>query len=84
MECQGPVATSALDICSRPTGAMHLCCYRTTVSLLNKEGVTQGDPLSMMLYAVAVLLLIHSLKAPGKWTQNWYADDTSCVADLCS
>ena len=53
-------------------------------SLLCKEGVTQGNPLSMMLYAVAVLPLIHSLRAPGKWTQNWYADDSSCVADLCS
>ena len=35
-----------------------------------------------MLYAVAVLPLIHSLNAPGKWTQNWYADDSSCVAEL--
>ena len=52
--------------------------------LLSKEGVTQGDPLSMMLYAVAVLPLIHSLRAPGKWIQNWYADDSSCVADLPS
>ena len=51
--------------------------------LLSKEGVTQGDPLSMMLYAVAVLPLIHSLKAPGNWTQNWYTDD-SCVADFPS
>ena len=38
----------------------------------------------MMLYAVAVLPLIHSLRAPGKWIQNWYADDSSCVADLPS
>ena len=53
-------------------------------SLLSKEGVTQGDPLSMMLYAVAVLPLIRSLRAPGRWTQNWYADDSSCIADLGS
>ena len=53
-------------------------------SLLSKEGVTQGDPLSMMLYAVAVLPLIRSLRASGKWTQNWYADDSSCIADLGS
>ena len=46
-----------------------------------KEGITQGDPLSMMLYAVAVLPLIHFLRAPGRWTQNWYADDSCCVAD---
>ena len=52
--------------------------------LLSKEGVTQGDPLSMMLYAVAVLPLIRSLKAPGMQTRNWYADDSSCVADLPS
>ena len=51
-------------------------------SLLSKEVVTQGDPLSMMLYAVAVLPLIRSLKAPGKWTQNWYTNDSSCIADL--
>ena len=30
--------------------------------LLSKEGVTQGDLLSMMLYAVAVLPLIRSLE----------------------
>ena len=38
----------------------------------------------MMFYAVTVLPLIHSLKAPGKWTENCYADDPSCVADLPS
>ena len=52
--------------------------------LLSKESVTQGDPLSMMLYAVAVLPLIRSLKAPVNRIQNWYADDSSCVVDFPS
>ena len=34
--------------------------------LLSKEGVTQGDPFSMMLYAVAILPLIHLLKNPKR------------------
>ena len=34
--------------------------------LLSKEGVTQGVPFSMILYAVAILPLIHSLKNPKR------------------
>ena len=52
--------------------------------LLSKEGVTQGDPLSMMLYAVTVLPLIRSLEDSCEWVQNWYADDSSCVGELSS
>ena len=44
----------------------------------------QGDPLSMMLYAVAVLPLICSLEDSCEWVQNWYADDSSCVGELSS
>ena len=52
--------------------------------LLSKEGVKQGDPLSMMLYAVAVLPLIRSLEDSCDWVQNWYTDDSSCVGGLSS
>ena len=51
--------------------------------LFSQEGVTQGDPLSMQMYAMAVLPLIHSQKvAHPEVTQNWYADDASAVGDL--
>ena len=45
--------------------------------LYSKEGVTQGDPLSMFTYAIGTLPLIYSLCDPGQWTQLWYADDAS-------
>ena len=35
--------------------------------LLSKEGVTQGDPLSVMMYAIAVLHLIRSLNDSQQW-----------------
>jgi hypothetical protein len=42
----------------------------------SKEGVTQGDPLSMFAYGVSLLLLIQQLKdeIPDVF-QPWYADD---------
>ena len=50
--------------------------------LLSREGVTQGDPLSMMLYSVATLPLVQALKGNGRWSQNWYADDFVCAGSL--
>ncbi|KAL5484235.1 hypothetical protein EMCRGX_G020696 [Ephydatia muelleri] len=55
-------------------------------ALYSKEGVGQGDPLSMLMYASALMPLIKSLSNPTTWIQNWYADDSSCTAkltDLC-
>ena len=54
----------------------------TSEYIFSKEGVTQGDPLSMLLYAVAVLPLIQALEDREKWIQNWYADDSACAAGL--
>ena len=45
--------------------------------LYSKEGVTQGDPLSMFMYAIGTLPLIRFLNNPTRWTQLWYADDAS-------
>ena len=50
-------------------------------SLLSREGVTQGDPLSMCFYAVALMPLVMKLKSLD-WTQTWYADDSACTGSL--
>ena len=46
------------------------------------EGVTQGDPLSMFLYAVGTLPLIQCLKGSSLCVQVWYADDASACGSL--
>jgi len=45
-------------------------------SLFSREGVTQGDPLSMFLYAIGTIPLIRSLNGFDV-RQIWYADDAS-------
>ena len=55
--------------------------------LYSKEGVTQGNPLSMFTYVIGTLPLIHLLRNPGHWTQLWYADDASAggtFPELCT
>ena len=52
--------------------------------LCSKEGVTQGDPLGMFMYAVGSLPLISHLKSPDKWVQIWYADDASACGPVQS
>ena len=51
-------------------------------SILSKEGVSQGDPLSMLMYAAALTPLIASLTDLTNWSQCWYADDSACAAKI--
>ena len=47
-------------------------------TLFSKEGATQGDPLSMIIYGMGMLPLTHSLKRQIKdCLQPWYADDAA-------
>ena len=49
----------------------------STAMLHSKEGVTQGDPLSMFFYAISTFPLVTSLNKHCDLTQVWYADDAS-------
>ena len=53
-----------------------------STEILSMEGVTQGDPLSMFVYAIATIPLIHKLNHITGVTQLWYADDSSAIGDL--
>ena len=44
--------------------------------------MTQGDPISMFMYAIGTLPLIQHLKNTDKWCQVWYADDSSVSGKL--
>ena len=45
-------------------------CAEYSKSIHSKEGIIQGDPLSVMFYAIAVLALIRALVHRENWSQN--------------
>ena len=49
--------------------------------LLSEEGTTQGDPLAMPMYALALLPLINSL-SDDAIKQIWYADDAASCGQI--
>jgi hypothetical protein len=51
------------------------------VLLLSREGVTQGCPLAIVLFGLAVMPLIRRLKREVlEVHQAWYADDAAAAA----
>ena len=49
---------------------------RSVHFLHSKEGVTQGDPLDMIVYGIGLLPFIREIQdAPPHVTQPWYTDD---------
>ena len=54
----------------------HIQLFIDGESIPSLEGTTQGDPLAMAMYAVAITPLIHRL-AEENLKQVWFADDAS-------
>ena len=51
-----------------------------SLAILYSQGVTQRDPLLMLVYAIGTLPLIHPFENPQDDIQIWYADDASACA----
>ena len=49
-------------------------------AIQSREGITQGDPLAMVIYAIATLPLIRKIQNEAK--QSWYADDAAAGGSL--
>ena len=53
--------------------------------LASTEGTTQGDPIAMAIYALAVTPLINSLcHHQSDVSQTWFADDATAAGQLTS
>ena len=59
----------------------HIPLFIDGESILSQQGVTQGDPLAMAMYAVAITPLIYCL-TEERLKQVWFADDASAVGKL--
>uniref|UniRef100_A0A1X7UQH3 Uncharacterized protein n=1 Tax=Amphimedon queenslandica TaxID=400682 RepID=A0A1X7UQH3_AMPQE len=76
--------TAARFIFNTYQGWSALVLRGSSTNLASMEGVTQGDPISMFLYAVGSVPLIHHLKDATRCIQLWYADDSCAGGSLSS
>ena len=51
-------------------------------TLHSQEGTTQGDPLAMPMYALALLPLIEKVNPDSSVVQTWYADDATAAGKI--
>ncbi len=85
----GIAALHNISILCPPFSQVLINSYRNQVRMVvpgsgeiaSCEGTTQGDPLAMAMYALAITPLIRELY--NKHPEIWYADDASC-AGSCS
>ena len=69
-------------LCNTYRGWSVLVLRSSSTFLYNKEGATQGDPLSMFMYVIGTLPSMYSLHDPGRWTQLWHTGDASAGGTL--
>jgi hypothetical protein len=56
---------------------------RKAFIILSEEGLSQGDPLAMILYGVALLPLVEGLRqAVPEATTPWFADDSAAIGNM--
>ena len=55
--------------------------YIGKLTIMSQEGTTQGDPLAMTMYGIAILPVITGLRNDSL-AQKWYVDDGSVVGKL--
>ena len=48
-------------------------------TLYSQEGTTQGGPLTMPMYAIALQPLIEKVNQDSAVIQTWYADDATAA-----
>ena len=58
--------------------------YIDGITLYSQEGTTQGDPLAMSMYALAVLPLIKEVNPEKSVIQSWYTDDALAAVSVSS
>ena len=55
----------------------HAALFVGSEKIYSQEGITQGDPLSLVFYALATLPMIKACKVEGLNGEVWYADDAT-------